>query len=180
MPESYTLLALRECIASLTVHSCRLLHERVVIQHGMARRRSQGIGLEPAFIRIGLCPSSHRSQQLSCAHTTSRNVLEHAIQILEQKGILNTDRATKLRAELQQISNTIHETDRQKNEAEIRYALLQEQELIPGNQKHAALVTECHHIHELIERHEKTVGALRRIHAQLLQEIDTILPTQQD
>ncbi|HYD94605.1 MAG TPA: hypothetical protein VEC01_04705 [Noviherbaspirillum sp.] len=172
MPDSKVLSGLRDQVASLRVQSCCLSHERVVMEEGAAKRRSQGTGLEPVLIRVGLCPKAVRSQQLSCAHTLARHTFAHAIEVAEQQGILGGEEANRLREELQRIDHVIHTADWAKSEAEVRYALLREQEAA-GNPATATKLEAERQLTELIERHRAAAEWLRRIHRLLLERIDS-------
>ena len=174
MLESDALSRLRDHIATLQVLPCRLAHEQVILEHGIAQRRSQGLGVESAFVRVGLCPSDLRSHQLSCAHTTARNVLEHAITRLSEAALLSHDDARQLSADLHRISNSIHETDWHKNEAEVRYALLVEQGTASGSTS-SALLKEKQHLASLVDRHQESAKELQRIHALVLARLDSAL-----
>ena len=174
MPDAEVLSSVRERIASLQVLSCRLVHERVVIEQGVAKRRSQGIGIEPIYVRNGLCSSEFRSRQLSCAHTMARDALEKAVDVLEQQAVLDTGEALQLRADLQRVSHTIHMTDWTKSDTEVRYALLVEQGAAtasvpadrPGMQDQ---------LDELIGRHQEASDELRGMHRLLLERLDAAL-----
>lgn len=174
MPDPIILSNLREQVASLQVLSCRLLHERVVVEDGVARRRSQGIGLEPLLVRIGLCSKQVRSRQLSCAHTLARDVFARAIATSEQQGVVSGEEANRWRDDLQRISHAIHSTDWAKSAAEIRYAQLQEQEAADGGAA-ASLQDIQWQLNELADRHQASVEELRRMHQQLLARIDSAL-----
>lgn len=175
MPDPEVLSSLRKQIASLQVLSCCLAHERVVIEHGLARRRPQGVGIEPGFVRVGLCAHQVRSKQLSCAHTLARHVFERAIGVSEQEGVLSGKEACQLREDLHRISHTIHLTDWTKNAVEIRYAMLQEQETVTQLPVPASLMEEQRKLAELVERHQESVQELRRMHHLLLERIDAAL-----
>ncbi|HVK94067.1 MAG TPA: hypothetical protein VM571_05010 [Noviherbaspirillum sp.] len=175
MSESEVLFGLRERVASLQVLPCRLAHEQVVLEHGFAKRRSRGIGIEPALVRTGLCPSGFRSRQLSCAHTTARYVLERAIDALEKKAVLSVDEAGRLRADLHRISNSIHQADWSKGEAEARYALLMEQGTMTETPVSASLLAEQQRLTELGNHHHDAVQELRCLHSQLLGYLDSVL-----
>jgi hypothetical protein len=126
MPVRDALLRLRDQLVSLQVDACRLTHEQVIFEKGQAKRRSCGIGVEPAFCRIGLCPDRHRARQLSCAHTTARDVLADVLLALHERGVFSEGEAHAFRSEIQEIADVIHQTDWSKGEAEARYARLRE------------------------------------------------------
>lgn len=171
MLEPETLLSLRERIASLEVLPCRLAHEQVVLQGGLAQRRSQGMGLEPALVRTGLCPGSLRARQLSCAHTSARDVLMRAIETMGKESLLAEGDAERLTADLRRISDSIHETDWNKNASEARYALLLEQ----GPHEGPALLDEKRRLAELVSRHQAASEELSRMHGMLLECLDRAL-----
>lgn len=175
MPDLKILSALRQDVASLNVLSCQLAHEKVRMEDGLAKRRSQGVGLEPIFVRAGLCPKQVRSRQLSCAHTLARDVFKQAIDTSEQQGILSAEEASRLRHDLQCLSDVIHSTDWTKNTAEIRYALLREQETMNGCAASTSAQEEQQGLDALVERHQESVEELRRMHRFLLERIDNVL-----
>lgn len=175
MPDPKVLSSLREGVASLNVLPCRLAHERVLMEDGLARRRAQGIGVEPIFVRAGLCSKQVRSRQLACAHSLARHVFDQAIDTSEQQGILSTEEASRMRCAVQRLSHTIHSTDWTKSAAEIRYALLREQETLSGNPASASVHEEQRRLDALVERHQEAVEELRGMHRFLLERIDTAL-----
>lgn len=171
MLERETLLSLRECIAVLQVLPCRLAHEQVVLQDGHALRRSQGMGFEPALVRTGLCPGPLRARQLSCAHTSARDVLMRAIETMGKESVLAEGDAERLKADLRRISDSIHETDWNKNASEARYALLLEQ----GREGIPALLDEKRRLAELVSRHLTASEELNQMHGMLLDRLDDAL-----
>src|SRR3989337_863431 len=82
-----SLRTLREQVASLRVIRCRMLHERVRVEDGAARRVSRGEP-EPSLVRIGLCSPEVRARNLACGHTMARYVLLDAVQALHAAGSL--------------------------------------------------------------------------------------------
>lgn len=175
MPDFTLLFSLRERIASLQVLSCRLVHERVQLEQGLAKRRVQDIGQEPIFVRIGLCPHAFRSKQLSCAHTLARHTLDDAILVMQQESVLNEEEADCLRSDLQRISHAIHMTDWQKNEAEVRYALQVEQATNRDLPAFAASLEINTYLNELIAQHTQSAEELRQLHQRVLELLDCAL-----
>lgn len=175
MPDLEVLSNLRERVASLQVLPCRLAHERVLIENGLAKRRSQGIDCEPLFVRAGLCPKEFRSRQLSCAHTLARDTFEQAIDASEQQGVLGHEEASRLRDDLRRLAHVIHSTDWMKSAAEVRYALLREQETKKEFPAPESVLEEKRQLAELVERHQEAAEELRRMHALLLERIDSVL-----
>lgn len=171
MLDREALLSLRERIASLQVLPCRLAHEQVVLQDGLALRRSQGMGIEPALVRAGLCPGALRVRQLSCAHTSARNALMRAIETMGKESVLAEEDAERLKADLQRISDSIHETDWNKNASEARYALLLEK----GPEGMPALLDEKRRLAELASCHLAASEELSRMHGALLEYLDGAL-----
>lgn len=165
------LLLVRERVAALTAQRCRLAHEQVIMEDGQARRRSNGEGLQPAVVRIGLCPRSVRDKQLACAHTGARNALESAIRVLAQENMLEQHEACRLRAELETIASTIHRTDWEKNASEERYALLLEQAASSGMPP-PSLAAERQGLADLVSQHDACVTALRHLQEAVLTALD--------
>ena len=134
-----------------------------------AKRRSRGLGIEPALLRVGLCPAEHRARQLSCAHTTARYALENAILALRDHGALSEGESHALQAQLGHVSETIHQTDWSKGEAEARRALMKER-----TARRETPVLEApegeRRIAELVERHQGCVEPLRNMRDQVLQQ----------
>ncbi len=120
------ILALRDRIAALQAAPCRLAHERVIIEDSRAKRRSTGE--ETDLVRVGLCPAAFRSHQLSCAHTGAHGVLERALTAAAQAHVISREASEHMRAEVRRLAHAIHLTDAKKNDAELRYALLTEQQ----------------------------------------------------
>jgi hypothetical protein len=118
---------LRDQVAALRAVPCRLEHERVLIGEEGIRRNRESAGNDPGVVRVGLCPKTVRDSQLSCAHTCARNHLDRAIAASRREGVLSAEEAAQLHKDLERISLAIHATDWQKNQAEVRYALLLEQ-----------------------------------------------------
>ena len=174
MPARDASLGLREQVASLTVRPCRLAHEQVIVEDGQAKRRSRGLGIEPALLRVGLCPAEHRARQLSCAHTTARYALENAILALRDQGALSEGASHALQAQLGHISETIHQTDWSKGEAEVRHALIQER-AARGETSVLEAPEGERRIAELVERHQGCIEPLRQMRDQILQRLDAAL-----
>lgn len=164
MTDRHSLETLHAQVAALVTHSCRLAHEQVVMKDQRVLTRSTGAGLEPAVVRVGLCPGPVRMRQLACAHTTARNVLDAAIVRLGHDGLVAPQEAQRMRAELERISNLIHRTDWEKNASEERYARLREQ----LGAEEAVVADERGNLDLLIARHAECVAALRLLHAQVL------------
>ncbi|MGH7674952.1 MAG: hypothetical protein ACREMV_06740 [Gemmatimonadales bacterium] len=162
-------ISLRERVASLRVEACGLTHEQVIFDKGQARRVSRGVGVEPALRRVGLCSDEHRAGQLSCAHTTARYVLGDAVLALHERGAVSDDEARELRAEIESVSDSIHQTDWSKGEAEARYALMRER----GAGTAASMPDEMElRIAELIERHGRCVERLQHLREHILRSLD--------
>lgn len=165
---------LRDGVTSLRVDACCLSHEQVTFDEGRAGRVSRGIGVEPALRRVGLCSAEHRAAQLSCAHTTARYVLGDAVLALHERGAVSDAEAGELQAEIESISESIHQTDWSKGEAEARYALMRE---------HAAgIATSLPGMHEtelwiaeLVQRHLTCVERLQHLRDHLIRRLDTVL-----
>ena len=174
MPARDALLGLREQVASLHVRPCRLAHEQVILEDGKAKRRSRGLGIEPALLRVGLCPAEHRARQLSCAHTTARYALENAILALHDHGALNEGESHALQAQLGHISETIHQTDWSKGEAEAHHALMQER-AARGETPVLEVPEGDRRIAELVELHQGCVEQLRHMHDRILRKLDAVL-----
>ncbi len=172
MPDPETLSVLRKRIASLQALPCRLAHERVIQEDGMVKRRSQGIGLDPIPVRIGLCPAGIRSHQLACAHTMARHVLDALIGNLATVHVLDGVEASRMREELGRIAHAIHMTDWQKSDTEIRYALLAEKEAGSIDQPSASLLSEQAQLDASVDRHQTSVDELRRMRDMLLARLD--------
>ncbi len=171
MPACDAWLSIREQVASLHVRPCRLAHEQVIVEDGQAKRRSRGIGIQPALLRVGLCPAEHRARQLSCAHTTARYTLENAILALHDRGAIRDSEFHALQAALSHISETIHQTDWSNGEAETRYALMQER-VAEGGPSVLEVPEGKRQIAELVERHQRCVEQLRQMRDQILQLLD--------
>lgn len=159
---------LRDELASLRVLPCRLVHERVIVDANGIRRRDGAVESDPGMVRVGLCSKAVRDQQLSCAHTRARNVLDKAIVESVAQGLVSAREAAQLRAELKRIDLAIHMTDWEKNQAEVRYALLLEQ----GGQD--GLPDEQQRLNELVVRHGQLSAELARIHGLLLERCKAV------
>jgi hypothetical protein len=165
-PDADLLSALRERVASLQVLPCRLAHERVLIENGLAKRRIQGAGMEQELVRVGLCPSAIRSRQLSCAHTRAHDVFEQAIRTAAQANLLHPEEAGQMRSAVRRIALAIYMTDSRKNQAEVRHALLLERQAADE----AAPVRE--ELEELIRQHGVLAAELAVIRERLLERLD--------
>ncbi|UGQ45899.1 hypothetical protein [Massilia endophytica] len=160
------LTALREELASLRATSCRLVHERVVIDAHGIRRRGEEAENVPDIVRVGLCSKAVREGQLSCAHTRARSRLGRVIAESEREGALSAQEAVQLQADLARIDLAIHATDWEKNQAEVRYALLIEQGELAGSRKEQNLLD------ALVARHEELNAELGAMHRLLLERLD--------
>ncbi|MGB9991549.1 hypothetical protein [Pseudoduganella rhizocola] len=166
--ETPTLSTLHAELAALRALPCRLVHERVLMDENGIRRRDGAVESDPGMVRVGLCSKAVRDQQLSCAHTRARNVLDKAIVASATHGLVSAQEAAQLRAELKRIDLAIHMTDWEKNQAEVRYALLAEQgrqDGLPGEQQH---------VDELVARHGQLSAELGRIHGLLLERCKAV------
>jgi hypothetical protein len=100
------LTALRHILEHLTVKPCRLAHERVVFDHGVAERRHvNGVA---SFVRIGLCDWNARVWQLACAHTTARHRLLDVISALASLGVITQGEANHMEERVESLANAIH------------------------------------------------------------------------
>jgi len=163
--ETPSLSTLHAELASLRVLPCRLVHERVIVDANGIQRRDGAVEDDPGMVRVGLCSKALRDKQLSCAHTRARIVLDTAIVQSAARGLLPAQEAARLRAELQRIDHAIHMTDWDKNQAEVRYALLLEQ----GRQD--ALKDEQQRLNELVARHGQLSAELAHIHGLMLERL---------
>ena len=173
-PARDAVLHLRDRVASLHVDACCLAHERVIFEKGSAKRLSRGVGVEPSLARTGLCPAEHRARQLSCAHTTARYALGESVLALHERGVLTDEEAREFQAEVDGISESIHQTDWNKGDAEARHALMREG--AAGIETSILGVRETElWIAELVQRHHSCVERLQRLRKHILESLDTVL-----
>lgn len=150
-------------LASLRVLPCRLVHERVLVDANGVQRRGGAVGNDPGLVRVGLCSKAVRDQQLSCAHTRARIVLDKAIVASAAQGLVSAQEAAGLHAELKRIDHAIHMTDWDKSQAEVQYALLTERG------EHDGLPEVQRRLNELVARHGQLSAELAQIHGLLLE-----------
>lgn len=113
-------------LAALQAVECRLVHEQIITDAGLVRRRS--LGTQEALLeRRGLCPLAMRRTRLGCAHTMARYPLEEAVQALAQSERLPSGAAARLLGEVRTVSQAIHSLDHRKGDLEKQLALAREQ-----------------------------------------------------
>jgi hypothetical protein len=156
-PES--LRTLRAQVASLQVIRCRMVHERVRIENGVALRRSGG-GAEPALVRLGLCSPEVRGRNLACGHTMARYVLFDAVRALQQDPLLEA---------LETVHNAIHLLDHQKGDAERQLALSSEMKNVLETARWAS------EIERIEQQHDLHVEQIRKIQAAMLAHLDAAI-----
>ena len=114
---------IRERIAAMEVVACRLAHERACWDKGRVIRCQ--VGDQDVLVRH-LCGSDVRRQRLACAHTTARNVTEHALLELRDAGVLGEEACAAFVQELRTLGDQIHLLDHRKGDADKVYALAAE------------------------------------------------------
>lgn len=172
MPDFSSPAKIRDWIASIGAVRCRMAHEAVVFEGGVAKRRSQGVGLEPVLVRAGLCDFQDRIAQLSCAHTTARNQLERAIDALAGFAVLEADQAHQLKTALRHAGNDIHQMDMEKSQFEQRYALMREKAKGEAANPFAHVSPIRYGLKQLGVRHDSAVDRLNDIRHVLLKLLD--------
>jgi hypothetical protein len=160
MPDSLdSLRTLRDQVASLRVIRCRMVHERVRVEDGVALRVSRG-GAEPGLVRLGLCSPEVRGRNLACGHTMARYVLFDAVRALP-----DATRGPLLEA-LESVHDALHLLDHQKGDAERRLALSSE---MKNGLETARWASEVERIEE---QHDLYADRIREIQAAVLAHLD--------
>lgn len=120
IPESLD--ALRRTLDSFRITACRVSHERVTFDSGVALRRHVN-GVESSFVRVGLCPWDDRNIELACAHTTARHRLVNVVDALAERRLIERDEARLIAEFVEKLANVIHAVDWSKGELEAAYAV---------------------------------------------------------
>lgn len=157
-----SLRGLRDRIASLQVIRCRMLHERVRVEDGVALRVSRG-EREPGLVRIGLCSPEDRARNLACGHTMARYALLDAIQALRAAGSVPPAECRSLEQALEDVANEIHLLDHRKGDAERTLALASERGVVSA---------EAAEVRRLEAQHDAHAGQLQAIQIAVLSHLD--------
>jgi hypothetical protein len=173
--------ALRDRLATLEVAKCRLAHERVAQRDGLVIWQSRGES-ERLVVRRGLCNWEIRRQQLSCAHTTARYLLQDALTALHRAGEMSEETRASLHGQVTAIADTIHGLDTRKYDAEKLMALAAERMVLNARENQVAdpqLATDVAAaeaaVAALEQEHGECVERLLALRSRILELLDAII-----
>ncbi len=115
------LAALRDEIASFEFVACGMPHERVLSMSDPERRSHDGITITQVHTRAKLCTAEIRRRRPICGHTTARNRLRRALEVLASE--CRGDNALNLHKRLEELDQRIGALDHAMGTAQLELAI---------------------------------------------------------